>query len=390
MAVDLASRIEECISRVAAGHELSESLLSTPDERTTEITGPDWGALPIRIARCLPRRQTLEVLDWRSEQGDEGRKRLQEEYLEWRVVQDEHGRLTRVEMTTELPDYWRSLASWDPALTVDLVSELARESVTREAVYGDLNPFGAGVSAQDREEAFATTMLAPRANSPYNDGRKAICCMVHPTNGLEDLVELVARSAAPYAVEDPVAGGLRCASAAEVLPVLGNAAQAGRSSDPVLVERFVRLAFEGRLVALANPVGVFIAGVEYTRLRQPNGDLVPPDWFHFERNALPADANKGGAALYQRLTLEVPEGEGLMLSDLVDVATEEPVHFGGQIADLVQLVTFVNTSPAGVVAADPIVLKAATEHPDEGCMQLEATYVDFVRSSGAGAPGDVG
>jgi hypothetical protein len=45
-------------------------------------------------------------LDW-TPSGEEGRiRRLQEEYVEWRVVRDDVG-IRRVELTTELSDYWR-------------------------------------------------------------------------------------------------------------------------------------------------------------------------------------------------------------------------------------------------------------------------------------------
>lgn len=47
--------------------------------------------------------------------------------------------------------------------------------------------------------------------------------------------------------------------------LLGAAAVGGRGSDPVLVERVGRLAFEGCRVGLADPVGVYIQAVELGR-----------------------------------------------------------------------------------------------------------------------------
>lgn len=386
---DWTARIERCLRRISSIHELSASFLMRPDERTGEVTAPDWGAFPIRVARCLSRQRALRLLDWQTERGDcEGRRRLQEEYLEWRVIRDERDRITRIEMTTELPDYWRSLAAWEPTQTLELVAELAREpSVPTEAVYGDVDPRAAGVTPHDRERAFVTTMLTRKGSSPYNDGRNGICCMIHPTNTLEALLELVARSATPYAVDDPSTGRVRFATAAEVFPLLGRAAQAGRNSDPVLVERLGRLAFEGRLVALAEPVGVYVQGVEHSRLRQPDGTDVPPEWFTLGRSA-ETRSSSHEPPRYRRLVFEVPRDEGFTVGDLVDAASEQSISHGGQIADLVQLAVFVRTSAPGIVPEEPHLLPPAGAPPARGCEEVRRAYQEFRRSEDTPAQTD--
>lgn len=61
----------------------------------------------MRVRDCLqslPR--SLRLLDWSTPQEDIGRAELQEEYFEWRVVRDASGKMRRVEMTTEFPEYW--------------------------------------------------------------------------------------------------------------------------------------------------------------------------------------------------------------------------------------------------------------------------------------------
>ena len=81
-----------------------------------------------RVVGCLRRARALELLD--------EERRLQEEYLEWRTVRDRGGAITRVELTTELRDYWRVLAAHEPARTVDLVGELSGRAVEPREVYG--------------------------------------------------------------------------------------------------------------------------------------------------------------------------------------------------------------------------------------------------------------
>lgn len=173
-------------------------LLSAPSERTTEITGPTWNAFPARVGHCLGRQPACQVLDWRNASGDEGRRRLQEEYLEWRTVRDRDGRVRRVELTTELPDYWRVLAAYRPKEALRLVAEFARlESVPGEDVYGFGSPLAAKVTPEERNAGFVRTMLAVDDQNPLNDGRAGICCMVHKSNDLTSLVELAAAATGP-------------------------------------------------------------------------------------------------------------------------------------------------------------------------------------------------
>jgi hypothetical protein len=270
-------------------------LLPAPDRRTPLVVGPDWTGLPVRVAGCLGRARALAVLD--AQRG------LQEEYLEWRTVRGAGGAIRRVELTTELRDYWRVLAAHEPERTVDLVGELTGRAIPPRELKG-------------------------LRDSRFNDGRDGICFMTHRSNDLASLAGLAAAAAMPCTAGD------RRATASEVIPLLADAAVAGRGSDPVIVEALGRLASEGRLLAVGDPVGVYVSGVEHTRLRAPGGSTVPREWF---------TASRGD----QRLVFEVPAGEGFLVGDLVDAATERPIRHGGQIAELVQLRAFFRASAPG-------------------------------------------
>jgi hypothetical protein len=95
-------------------------LMASAEPGMKQLASPDWGALPARVVRCLGRARALRALDLN--------RMLQEEYVEWRTVR-EGGRITRVELTTELHDYWLVLAAHEPARTIELVGELSRKSV---------------------------------------------------------------------------------------------------------------------------------------------------------------------------------------------------------------------------------------------------------------------
>ncbi len=356
----------------------SRFIVTSPDDRTPHRTLVDWPGLPLRPINCLGRHQALSLLDW-TPPGEGRQQSLQDEYLEWRVVSD-GARIERVELTTELADYWSLLAALDPATTLKVVGRFAREQqVDPEALYGDCDPFHPSTTPQEREAAFRKTMIDGDNQSPYNDGRAAITCMTQSTNTLGALVQLALAAAYPRVVRDRWSGKLRCLTCDELIPLLSDSAQLGRASDPVLVERLARLAYEGRLVALDNPVGVYIQSAEHTRLRTPSGDIVPPEWFRFDRGT-PGSGRGDQPARWQRVTLEVPPKTGLLVSDLIDVTTEEKITFGGQIADLIQAAVVLRVSdPDAVEVGDlePSELAGAVADAASRCAGIDDALARF-------------
>jgi hypothetical protein len=352
-------------------------MVHPPDVRLGKTTMVDWTGLPLRVASCLPRKDGLALLDWQGTSGCEGRQRLQEEYMEWRVVRDPDGGVRRVEFTTELADFWRVLAAHAPAEALRVAATYAGEpSLPAAALFGSTDPFAAGVSPEDREAAFAAAMLDEPG--PYNSGERSLCCMVHPSNTLQALVTLLSAAAFSFVTGEPAG----CAPAWQTIPLLSGAAQDGRGSDPVLVERLGRLAFERRLIGIDNPVGMFIVGVEHSRLHRPDGRPVPPEWFSFSRG-MAAGGAADGRARYRRLVLEVPPGEGLRVSDLVDTATEQPIAFGGQVADLVQLAVVLKVSAPGALKEHPRQCEPIPRPADGlSCAGVLDAWADF-RAAGA-------
>lgn len=330
-------------------------LVAEPDERTPHRFVTDWTGLPVRVVSCLGRDTALALMDAPGEHGDEGRRRLQEEYVEWRCLRGPDGALRRVELTTELPEHWTDAAAHDPAAMLETVALFAREDrVDPTEVFAGLDPFAERTSPIERAEAFTRTMLSAEGSSPYNRGGKAICCMIHPTNTLAALASLVREALRTWTVPGCDGTSRRCLSADDVIPLMHGAAVPGRASDPVLTERLTRLAWDGRLVAYDDPVGVYVQGVEYTRLRTPRGEPVPSEWFVFSRGMHGRDA-PDGRARWQRVVFEVPNEEGFSVGDLVDVATECPLLYGGQVAELVQVAFHMRASESGVLPPEPAV-----------------------------------
>lgn len=346
-------RVIECLEDALA--RASTSRVSSRDAGMTNLAMCDWAGLPARVTSCIGRADALDLLDWEVDDLAFTRGRaLQDEYVEWRVVRGAGGLVQRVEFTTELPDYWRVLAAYEPNRLLSLVAEFAGEaSVSPSAAYGPLDPFATDVTPDEREWAFALTMLPPAGRSPYNSGCKALCCMAQRMNSLEAIVRLAVEGACYRVLRDSSDGRLRCPTSSEVIPLVGDAAVLGRGSDPIIVERLTRLAFEERLVAFDDPLGIYVQSVQHTRLQTPSGETVPPEWFTFSRGLSPKESDDGRPR-YQRLSVEVPQSEGYSLGDVIDVATEQPIRYGGQIAGLIQLAVFFRASDPTVSVDDPV------------------------------------
>lgn len=337
----------------------------------TELRVPDWPAVPARIRACLGRERADQLFDQRVDGvADAGRRQFQEEYAEWRLVCDEHGSI-RFELTTELSDYWELLARHAPQTAIDLVSEFAREPVPPSAVFGDHDPFSKTSTQDGRAAGFSEQMLGRDLDGrelgppgPYNNGVQAITCLSRRDNTLESLVNLVAAAATPQLVVDAESKEPRFPSGSEAIPKLRpGSAQDCRNSDPVVVERIVRLATEGRLIRFDDPIGIYILDVQSHELVAPDDEPLPREWFNLSRQG-PEGAN--GLPRHQRLVLEVPPEAGFSLSQVRAQRSGNSITNGAQIAELVELGVYVRVSerdqiPGSVAPHTPVPLPPCTE-----------------------------
>ena len=305
----------------------------------------EWPAIPQRPRRCLGRDRAGRLLGMRDAQGDIGRHELQDEYAEWRMV-GEGDQPERFELTTELPEYWELLAAHYPQRMLAVLSAFAQRTVTAHEVFGLTDPELLDADERGRR---ARGVLAPgRSGRPaaLNNGVDAVTCLSHPTNTLEALVRLVVGSAIPMFTQDRATGVARAATASEF--IAGRSAtfaQDCRGSDPVVVERIVSLACDGRRIGFDDPLGIYIVGIQAHELLTPHGDPVSPEWFRFSRGR-----RRDGVSRYQRMTFTVPPGQGFTLADLQSRRTGEVIRRGAQIAELVQVGVYLRAGASGAVA----------------------------------------
>ena len=292
-----------------------------------QTDGIKWPGDPAEPSFCIDD-QTAQVLsDW----GREGRHALQNEYCEYAVVsrRDATGALRpkRVQVTTELREYWSFVAVRDP----DRVRAMAAEVLGREPEWTEL--FGVSephtLTEDEREVAFGHT-VAGHGNDPRLEGAgvpaqptgalntENALFMTHPINGLDDLLYIVLFGAKPYAVRED--GELRRASRDEIFAAFEAEYLACRHADPAAALGAHGAAFAGKQVAFADPLGMY--------LREPNlavfqyeGATVPPEWVRFGR---------GEAGMYQRLVFGPPDDNDAFLDEItVAVGAEERPLLGG-------------------------------------------------------------
>ena len=375
---------EALVADTLASLKLPPSLGKADPSNATELRVPDWPAVPVRARACLGAARADRLCDARAPSGETGRSLFQEEYAEWRVLRDEDGP-TRFELTTELGEYWVLLARHQPERLVDLVAEFAGvPSLNPAEVFGEFDPGSTDDSGDIRAEAFSRRFLGRSLSDttwrgplgPLNNGERAITCLSRGDNSLSALVKLVVASAVPLLIRDREDGELRFPSGGEAIPVLveqvEGAAQDCRASDPLIAERIVRVATEGRPIRFDDPIGVYIDAVQHQDLLGPDGQPIPDEWVTRTRQGTPLP---DGLPRHQRVTLEVPNEEGFKLSDVTSRRTGEKIQWGAQLAELVELAAYVRVGAAGSIPAKPRVLPSSDPEPCAGrpeCEDLEA------------------
>jgi hypothetical protein len=246
-----------------------------------------WGAFPRKLAR-LP-----APLRWQlAEQRDR-----QEEYCEWAGIRDRNEVLVRAFFTTEVPSYFHLLARDDPKRLRDVY----RESVSQEADERDL----------------ISSSGSYRERNPWN--LLGAMHMIQQNNTLDAAVILAAQSTI---VRDGIDGRL---SNANDLIRCGVAADADRNSDPLIVSEINALARRRADVTLADPVGLYLDGLQTAGWVTPDGTDPQTFW----------RVTRGDADHAVRAEFTVPNGLGYTIGDIK--INGQPIISPSQIAEGIEV-----------------------------------------------------
>jgi hypothetical protein len=353
----------------------TQFLAESDDSITSPPVAVDWSGFPVRIQSCLDGRlrKTLPFLDWQLGSIDAGRPIGHEEYLEWRVVRNGTGKITRIEFTTEVREYWEILAKYHPTKCLRLLGRFAGERI---ADFADI--FGSDpeqMTPEERASNFQNNMFAldntpPR--SPYNNGRRSIAFMGKSVNTLNAAIQLASFAAFPYQAEE-ADGTIRSLTGSEAIAFTNQNALDCRNSDPTIVASVIDQAIAGKFLVLDNPPGIYIVDVQHEKILLPDrSGSIPRDWFEFQRGS------RDGVERSQRLVFEVPPSQGFTISDLIDEEIDEPISFGGQIAKKITVGLYVRVSAPGAVSVSPKNVRVG-ELPTNRCAcdSVKSAYSQF-------------
>jgi hypothetical protein len=215
---------------------------------------------------------------------------VQEEYLEWHVTKRGDGKITKVVLVTETPEYWEALAAADPPTVVALYQRLVDPAATEAEI------FSAPGNSYKRDNIWNT--------------ERGIVHYIQRINTLGDAVGLAQRS-------------VNTASALDNFDV---ASPEPTSADPRVVLDIGALARRDLSVTLRDPVGLYMTGWDHTGWTKPNGRPVGNYW----------KVRRGTIGRALRLEYQVPASEGFVIGDIK--IGGRSIDFGGQIAEHVTVV----------------------------------------------------
>ncbi|HKH49577.1 MAG TPA: hypothetical protein VKM72_33365 [Thermoanaerobaculia bacterium] len=240
--------------------------------------------------------------------------RVQDEYCEWHVER-EGETIRRISFTCEPPEYWELLASVD----FDLVHRLYRELLHNDEIPADdlRWPF-------DVFRASRNGQLVPRFRrgdynpwSIWNTERGAVH-LTHPANSLFAEVALASDGTLGWPVSPDAQGQID----PQRLMCCAGRGGINRSSDPLILKGVFDFARQGLSVALANPIGLYMAPFGLGGLLSPDEEPVG-EALRFVRQS-----SDGSRIL--RAEVAAPEGTGFTLDQCTLDGLE--LRHGGQIA----------------------------------------------------------
>jgi hypothetical protein len=312
---------------------------STDIQNGQTINAVRWIASPAVPLACLDQdeEKTRALCNF----GIRGRHELHNEYLEYMVIyrEDASGkkRPKRVIMTTELREYWTTLAVYDPQFCKDLAESLVNQTVDWSELYGFGVTDPLQLSEDERLSRFSrevagdggglVTGVPAQPQGKLNT--ENILFMTHPINGLDDLIFIVMFGAKPYGVRLPD-GSFRSPTKFEIF---GNGNPlACRNADPAAATGASEQARNGKKLAFADPLGMYIL-TDPQSLKQffsISGDTIPEEWIRLSR---------GKPGMYQRLEFGPGDDRPEFLDDIVvsTGALDVPVRGGYDVAQKIEV-----------------------------------------------------
>lgn len=325
-------------------------------QNPTPTNAVKWFADPAEPVGCLDREYARLLSDW----GIRGRQDLHNEYAEYRMIQTQDpatGRLRnkRVQVTTELREFWVCVAKTEPDTVRAMAQSVLGFAPSWQDLYGVADPttltpaqrevaFSRLVAGHGNDNALAAQGVPSQPTGPLNTENALF--MTHPINGLDDLLYIVMFGAKPYARR--VGNQLQPATRNQIFRAFGVEHLACRHADPAAAMGAHAQVFNGRMVAFANPLGVYIA--TFTKdVFTYQGQALPDGWVRFSR---------GQQGTFQRLEFGPPDSHAAFLDDIESevAGVPQPVTGGYQVVQQMEVGPIVLLGPPSQVGAQEYVV----------------------------------
>ena len=301
--VDLLKAWSAAVSRLLGGSTDGQYFDQTVDDHGDLHPRPvPWITMPAFLANGRPRADALREADARA--AVDSRREHQPEYSEWFTHRDDAGRVVRVDVTTELPEYWEEfLAKVRP----DAVLALYQQHVSPDVVMSDLF------------DADGVYQPLNRFNSA--EGAMHMTCGINTVEAAFGVVG----GAMPWHERDGViVDRQEC--------IRGTATE---NADPALQVNVNRLSRERRFLTFDDPPGIHILGLDLDGWLGPDGTPVTWNDVVLETRGDP----------YVRLRIE-----GTRFALWECTIDGEPIEWGSQVAERVTVgptlaVTAAGTAP---------------------------------------------
>lgn len=321
-----------------------------------------WFADPAEPDFCLGPEVARQLSDW----GVRGRHELHNEYCEYCLVEriDPSGRRRpkRVQVTTELREYWVCIAMHEPETVRTLTQNVLGFQPSWEDLYGVSDPLR--LNAEQRKREFSRFVAGNGGDDELVDagvptqpiGRlntENALFMTHPINGLDDLLYIVMFGAKPYASRS--SSGPKRATREQIFREFGVEHLACRHADPAAAMAAYGAVFEGRSVAFDNPLGTYILSFA-NDVFLFQGEPVPDSWIRFSR---------GQEGTYQRLEFGPSDDDPAFLDDVTVAvgAQDEPLSGGFQITQQMEVGPLAIVGEASPVADEEYRVVVASSDP---------------------------
>jgi hypothetical protein len=230
-----------------------------------------------------------------------GQNRPQDEYLEWHVSRDGAGKIVSVEFTCEGYDYYEFLATNAPDTLLSLYQQFISPDVKKSDLFnGD---------TYDRLNRWNT--------------RDGAMHLTHPANNL--FAEVFLAGSATVRRKSPAGAEITAAIPLIKCALFGSST---RNSDPAIGAGVNGLARQGRMITLANPVGLYIDHIDEADFHLADGS--PATGFFQIVRGVPGRTLRAVFAAPPALA-----ATGITVSDVL--LGTDTIQFGGEIAQKITM-----------------------------------------------------